>query len=75
MAWPKTDSRPKCRRWAPGSYAGCCHWCGQKFLGDKLATECADCAHTEPHPSETGARALGAERMRAAWQKYIVQKR
>lgn len=69
MAHPKQDERPKRHRWAPGNYGGLCHWCGAKFVGDKLASECADCAYAEPHPAEAGKPALGAQRLWEIWRK------
>jgi hypothetical protein len=44
MTW-KTDDRPKCGWWAPGSYMNKCRVCEETFIGDKRAGHCADCAY------------------------------
>lgn len=41
----KEDNRPQKNWWAPGHYACTCHICGEKFMGDKRAGQCADCAY------------------------------
>lgn len=41
------DGRPPVGGWAPGGYLDHCRKCGKVFIGDKRATECADCAHGE----------------------------
>ena len=71
------DSRPKRRGWAPGRYMCGCVFCGEPFVGDKRAIECAACAyrpdgelcnhpgclqHTE-HPCE-GCGRIGGKRVR-----------
>jgi len=33
--------------WAPGNYIRKCIMCGDKFMGDKRAFSCADCAYKE----------------------------
>ena len=48
----KNDDRPKKGSWAPGGYSGKCLKCGDAFVGDKRALECADCAYLEP-PART----------------------
>jgi hypothetical protein len=40
------DHRPQRRGWAPGYYMHTCH-CGEQFMGDKRAVECADCAYDD----------------------------
>ncbi len=47
----KEDNRPKKNGWAPGGYTGACMECGERFIGDKRARECADCAYKE-HSAE-----------------------
>ena len=42
----KLDKRPKKNYWAPGDYTGRCVDCGCWFMGDKRATQCADCAYS-----------------------------
>lgn len=49
----KQDSRPRCGAWAPGDYLGTCHKCRAKFIGDKRALYCADCAYAEPESAPT----------------------
>lgn len=44
----KTDDRPHRGSWAPGNYCCRCHCCDEKFIGDKRAMECADCAYGPP---------------------------
>lgn len=39
------DIRPQKGMWAPGFYLITCHECGDKFLGDKRAMICSDCAY------------------------------
>lgn len=41
----KIDKRPKKGAWAPGDYVGTCCQCGEKFIGDKRAQSCANCAY------------------------------
>lgn len=43
----KEDSRPRRGGWAPGNYLNKCNCCGEEYIGDKRAIECADCAYTE----------------------------
>lgn len=43
----KEDKRPKKNGWASGQYYGTCHRCSEIFLGDKRASQCADCAYGE----------------------------
>lgn len=40
------DKRPSVRGWAPGPYINLCSRCEEVFIGDKRATECADCAYS-----------------------------
>ena len=42
------DGRPRRHGWAPGNYQSRCVRCGDHFLGDKRAWNCADCAHSQP---------------------------
>ncbi len=39
------DIRPQKAGWAPGHYDCVCHSCDKKFIGDKRAVTCADCAY------------------------------
>lgn len=41
----KRDDRPQRGAWAPGNYCCSCCTCDAKFIGDKRAHECADCAY------------------------------
>lgn len=41
----KRDSRPQRFGWAPGNYCATCLECDAKFIGDKRALQCADCAY------------------------------
>lgn len=41
----KEDSRPARNLWAPGKYVQTCPKCGDSYMGDKRAEECADCAY------------------------------
>ena len=41
------DNRPEKGGWAKGGYYGTCMKCRERFLGDKRASECADCAYKE----------------------------
>jgi len=41
----KKDSRPQLGAWAPGNYMCVCSVCTSKFIGDKRAKVCADCAY------------------------------
>ena len=43
----KDDERERKEGWAPGNYTGECHKCGERFIGDKRASECADCAYVD----------------------------
>ena len=43
----KADKRPQRRAWAPGNYYHECCVCGEAFIGDKRAVECADCAYDD----------------------------
>lgn len=43
----KADTRPQKGWWAPGNYLNTCDVCGCKFIGDKRAGWCADCAYDE----------------------------
>ena len=43
----KKDTRPQKGLWAPGKYSCKCHHCDEKFIGDKRALVCADCAYKE----------------------------
>lgn len=47
---PKEDSRPKRRGWAPGNYGNTCLTCEHRFIGDKRATHCAECAYVDWEP-------------------------
>jgi hypothetical protein len=42
---PKRDSREPLGAWAPGNYWHTCVKCLEKFVGDKHAHLCADCAY------------------------------
>ncbi len=42
----KKDDRPKLFTWAPGEYINECPQCDEKFIGDKRAIICADCAYS-----------------------------
>ena len=42
---PKEDSRPQKGGWAPGGYLNDCQKCAARFIGDKRAVFCADCAY------------------------------
>jgi hypothetical protein len=41
----KIDKRPQRGMWAPGNYSCICKICGDRFMGDKRALQCADCAY------------------------------
>lgn len=41
------DMRPRKDAWAPGKYLNTCPVCGERFLGDKRAYECAPCAYDD----------------------------
>jgi hypothetical protein len=41
------DLRPPRGWWASGEYLNDCHKCRRRFIGDKRAAECADCAYAE----------------------------
>ena len=43
----KLDHRPRNGGWAPGNYTNECCDCGEKFVGDKRAVQCADCAYND----------------------------
>lgn len=47
MELKSEDNRPPltCKGWAPGKYYVRCFKCGCDFLGDKRASQCADCAY------------------------------
>lgn len=45
------DDRPRRHRWAPGDYWCSCGVCEEAFIGDKRATQCADCAYTDWEPT------------------------
>lgn len=47
----KTDERPHRHGWAPGSYLSRCRKCEAKFIGDKRAMTCADCAYSDWTPT------------------------
>ena len=44
----KIDCRPyrEGRGWAPGNYFCTCYACSCRFIGEKRAYECADCAYS-----------------------------
>lgn len=48
----KEDDRPQNGPWAPGTYCCSCCDCGDKFMGDKRAYVCADCAYGPPKPPQ-----------------------
>jgi hypothetical protein len=41
----KRDKRPARGRWAPGNHIHHCKECDVRFIGERLATTCADCAY------------------------------
>lgn len=43
----KEDKRKQKRGYAPGNYINICPTCKEKFLGDKRAFSCADCAYDD----------------------------
>lgn len=43
----KEDKSPQLGPWAPGDYCGVCYGCHEKFVGDKRAMLCADCAYQQ----------------------------
>ena len=43
----KEDHRPPKGWWADGDYMNRCFQCGEYFIGDKRAGQCADCAYDE----------------------------
>jgi hypothetical protein len=45
MDW-KIDSRSPRAAWAPGDYLNRCITCRDRFMGDKRALSCADCAYS-----------------------------
>jgi hypothetical protein len=47
----KVDTRSARRAWAPGDYLGKCVDCRQRYLGDKRAYLCADCAYKGWRPT------------------------
>ena len=55
--WMTDDKRPPRLGWAPGNYISKCHGAGcadkadKRFLGDKRAITCADCAYALPDPA------------------------
>jgi len=48
---PGRDMRPKLGFWAPGHYLRGCILCDGKFIGDKRAQVCADCAYVPGNSS------------------------
>jgi hypothetical protein len=40
------DTRPQRLGWAPGGYFCTCSKCEERFIGDKRAVMCADCAYS-----------------------------
>lgn len=61
FSWGKEDKRPQKRWWAPGGYIRTCCICEERFVGDKRAGHCADCAyddtkHPEIPPEELAKR-------------------
>jgi hypothetical protein len=49
-SWPflkLCDERPQKGFWAPGYYQRKCITCGNMFMGDKRALDCAECAYKE----------------------------
>jgi hypothetical protein len=48
----KRDDRSQRGAWAPGRYCCSCCDCGAKFIGDKRALECADCAYGPQKPAQ-----------------------
>ena len=51
----KEDPRPARGGYAPGNYMVVCHGCNEVFVGDKRASQCADCAYSatkEPHMAD-----------------------
>jgi len=58
----KEDKREKRGSWAPGNYTGECITCGERFVGDKRAQDCADCAYgARPEPDSLGRVELNIE--------------
>ena len=43
----KESPKPKKGGWATGKYSVICSKCKERFIGDKRARECADCAYGE----------------------------
>ena len=43
----KQDTRPQKYMWKRGNYGIKCRICGDQFMGDKRALECADCAYDD----------------------------
>lgn len=41
----KQSDLPQRGAWAPGKYLHKCSTCSEKFMGDKRALTCADCAY------------------------------
>ena len=60
----KQDSRPQRGWWAPGSYLNKCLSCGEKFIGDKRAGSCADCAYREAAAESAQPPVEGETRVR-----------
>jgi hypothetical protein len=42
----KQSDLPRRGAWAPGKYLHKCSTCSEKFMGDKRALTCADCAYS-----------------------------
>jgi len=55
----KNDSRPKRYFWAPGNYLCMCCLCDDKFIGDKRASTCADCAYDDWVPTHRHVKTGG----------------
>lgn len=55
--WPKQDERPPRGWWAGGEYMNICRKCGEHFIGDKRAGNCADCAYADSPNAEVSDRA------------------
>jgi len=47
----KEDTRPKRYGWTPGDYLNICGRCESKFVSDKRAQICADCAYHDWKPT------------------------
>lgn len=55
---PKQDARPQRGGWAPGGYMCRCAVCSSRFIGDKRARTCADCAYSQPDPRPAALETL-----------------